>query len=85
MAIAILDRWRFYFDVNRAEGLGSSYERVVLNRKLDDIRQQYHISTVLEAPAFGFTGLSGINSMDLRGPEPALNASSRSNAPQATA
>ena len=65
MAIAILDRWRFYFDVNRAEGLGSSYERVVLNRRLNDLRQQYDVHTVLEAPAFGFTGLSGINSMDL--------------------
>jgi hypothetical protein len=65
MAIAILDTWRNYFDVSRAEGLGSSYERVVLNRKLDAVRRQYKVRTLLEAPAFGFTGLSGINSMGL--------------------
>jgi hypothetical protein len=65
MAIAILKSWKEYFDVNRDEGLGSSYERVILNRKLDAIRRQYAVRTVLEAPAFGFTGLSGINSMHL--------------------
>jgi hypothetical protein len=65
MAIAILKKWKEYFDVDRDEGLGSSYERVILNRKLDTVRQQYGVKTVLEAPSFGFTGLSGINSMDL--------------------
>lgn len=65
MALAILKTWKEYFDVDRDEGLGSSYERVILNRKLDAIRRQYAVKTVLEAPAFGFTGLSGINSMDL--------------------
>jgi hypothetical protein len=65
MAIPILKNWKMYFDVSRDEGLGSSYERVILNRKLDVIRQQYAVKTVLEAPAFGFTGLSGINSMNL--------------------
>lgn len=65
MAIAILKIWKAYFDVSRDEGLGSSYERVILNRKLNAIRRQYTVQTVLEAPAFGFTGLSGINSMDL--------------------
>jgi hypothetical protein len=65
VAIAILKSWKAYFDVSRDEGLGSSYERVVLNRKLDAIRRQYLVKTVLEAPAFGFTGLSGINSMGL--------------------
>ena len=65
MAIAIMKSWQTYFDVTRDEGLGSSYERVILNRKLEAIRQQYAVRSVLEAPAFGFTGLSGINSMGL--------------------
>jgi SAM-dependent methyltransferase len=57
--------WQTYFDVNRDEGLGSSYERIVLNRKLDAVRQQFAVETVLEAPSFGFTGLSGINCVGL--------------------
>ena len=65
MAIAIMKSWQTYFDVDRDEGLGSSYERVVLNQRLDAIRQQFAVRTVLEAPTFGFTGLSGINSMSL--------------------
>jgi methyltransferase family protein len=65
MAIAIMKSWKTYFDTSRDEGLGSSYERVILNQKLDAIRRQHAVKTVLEAPAFGFTGLSGINSMGL--------------------
>jgi SAM-dependent methyltransferase len=38
---------------------------VILNLKLEQLRQDYQISTCLEAPVFGFTGLSGINSLDL--------------------
>jgi hypothetical protein len=63
MAIPILQIWQDYFLKDRNEGLGSSYERVVLNLKLDDVRERYDIRSVLEAPVFGFTGLSGINSM----------------------
>ena len=63
MAIPILKMWRHYFDEDRNEGLGSSYERIALNLKLDEIRQSYGIASALEAPAFGFTGLSGINSV----------------------
>jgi len=64
MAIPILKNWERYF-INNDEGLGSSYERIVLNEKLDTICKHFNISTVLEAPSFGFTGLSGINSMNL--------------------
>lgn len=65
MAIPILRMWRSYFEESPHEGLGSSYERVVLNLKLESLRQRYHISTCLEAPVFGFTGLTGINSLGL--------------------
>lgn len=65
MAIPILNIWRNYFLDNRNEGLGSSYERIVLNIKLTELLKRYNISSALEAPVFGFTGLSGINSMHL--------------------
>ncbi|MCD6176658.1 MAG: class I SAM-dependent methyltransferase [Candidatus Cloacimonetes bacterium] len=64
MAIPILKNWEKYF-INIDEGLGSSYERIVLNNKLKSICNHFNISTILEAPSFGFTGLSGINSMSL--------------------
>jgi len=65
MAIPILESWQTYFEVDRNEGLGSSYERIVLNRKLNEIINNFGIKTCLEAPIFGFTGISGINSMEL--------------------
>jgi SAM-dependent methyltransferase len=65
VAIPILKRWRSYFEDSPHEGLGSSYERVILNLKLEGLRQKYQITTCLEVPVFGFTGLSGINSLDL--------------------
>ncbi|RLC55305.1 MAG: hypothetical protein DRH89_07935 [Candidatus Cloacimonadota bacterium] len=64
MAIPILKNWEKYF-TNTDEGLGSSYERIILNNKLESICKHFNISSVLEAPCFGFTGLSGINSMGL--------------------
>ncbi|MCF7794251.1 MAG: class I SAM-dependent methyltransferase [Candidatus Cloacimonetes bacterium] len=64
MAIPILKSWQNYFE-NPDEGLGSSYERIILNRKLDQICLTFGVQKVLEAPSFGFTGLSGINSMNL--------------------
>ncbi len=64
MAIPILKNWETYF-TNTDEGLGSSYERIILNNKLEFICKHFNISTILEAPSFGFTGLSGINSMSL--------------------
>ena len=65
MAIPILKSWTEYFGESRHEGLGSSYERVILNRKLLELKSAFGIDNCLEAPAFGFTGVSGINSMIL--------------------
>ncbi len=64
MAIPILHFWKKYFS-EPDEGLGSSYERIILNRKMEYICRKYNAKTVLEAPSFGFTGTSGINSMSL--------------------
>ena len=64
MAIPILKNWKNYFG-NYDEGLGSSYERIVLNKKLEIICKHFRVKSVLEAPSFGFTGISGINSMHL--------------------
>ena len=64
MAIPILKNWKTYF-TNPDEGLGSSYERIVLNNKLAILCKHFDISKVLETPSFGFTGLSGINSVFL--------------------
>jgi hypothetical protein len=64
MAIPILHNWKKYYE-NHHEGLGSSYERIILNRKLLELQNKYGFNTVLEAPSFGFTGLSGINSIAL--------------------
>lgn len=63
MAIPILKTWKNYFIEDRNEGLGSSYERIILNLKLEEIVRSFHITSSLEVPSFGFTGLSGINSM----------------------
>jgi len=64
MAIPIIHDWRKYY-ITRHEGMGSSYERIILNRKLHFIQKHYQIRTVIETPSFGFTGISGINSMNL--------------------
>jgi hypothetical protein len=54
------ESWRKYLtDYN--EGLGLVYERFVLNDFLDDLRRQYGIGSVLEAPLYGMAGVSGIN------------------------
>lgn len=64
MAIPIITDWKNYF-TDEDEGLGSSYERVILNNLLSRICREHSVHSVLEAPVFGFTGLSGINSMNL--------------------
>lgn len=64
MAIPIINDWKKYFS-NPHEGLGSSYERVVINDLLLRIVSQHGIRNVLESPSFGFTGLSGINLVEL--------------------
>ncbi len=60
MAIPIIHDWERYFR-DPHEGLGSSYERIILNDLLLKTAKAYHIESALEVPAFGFTGLSGIN------------------------
>ena len=58
----ICRNWQNYFET-RHEGLGTTYERFVLHGYFRRIRNQYGVETVLEAPVFGMTGISGINSM----------------------
>jgi len=62
VAIPIIHDWEKYFD-NPDEGLGSSYERIVLNRLIAEAVREYGVKSILESPSFGFTGLSGINLM----------------------
>lgn len=64
MAIPIIHDWEKYFH-DPHEGLGSSYERIVLNDILDGVCAKYNVQSVLESPSFGFTGLSGINLVHL--------------------
>jgi len=64
MALPIIDNWKSYF-LTCHEGLGSSYERIILNKLLLFLKTRYNIKSVLETPLFGFTGLSGLNSVIL--------------------
>jgi SAM-dependent methyltransferase len=45
------------------EGLGTVYERFMLNRLFEKLLGAFSISEVLEVPFFGMTGLTGINSV----------------------
>lgn len=60
MAIPIINSWQNYYPVAH-EGLGSSYERIVLNRLLKALLVRFGFSKALETPCFGFTGITGIN------------------------
>jgi len=60
--ITITNSWEDYF-LKPDEGLGTTYERFVLHRYFSWLKARYHIHTVLEAPSFGMTGVSGINSI----------------------
>jgi len=60
MSIAL--NWeRYYEDFH--EGLGTTYERVILHHYFESLMKRFSINSVLEAPSFGMTGISGINSM----------------------
>ncbi len=48
---------------NSNEGLGTVYERFMLNRFFDKLIQTYPMRDVLEIPLRGMTGLTGINSV----------------------
>jgi hypothetical protein len=62
MTTAINKTWKRYF-VDPDEGLGTTYERFILHQYFAKIRKTYSVHSVLEAPSFGMTGISGINSM----------------------
>ncbi len=47
------------------EGLGTVYERFILNDIFDKLIKKFEIKSVLEYPVFGMTGLDGINSVHL--------------------
>lgn len=48
---------------NFDEGLGTVYERFMLNSFFDPLINSHHVEKVLEVPFYGMTGLSGINSV----------------------
>jgi hypothetical protein len=54
--------WPDYFRT-RHEGLGTTYERLILQRIFEDLHGTVEIDSVLEAPCFGMTGITGINSV----------------------
>ncbi len=60
--LPVLDTWEDYFS-NPDEGLGTTYERFLLHGIFSMIAEQADIETILEVPAFGMTGISGINSI----------------------
>lgn len=60
MAIPIIKSWQDYYPVAH-EGLGSSYERIILNRLIMRLYEAEGYENALETPCFGFTGISGIN------------------------
>jgi hypothetical protein len=57
-----LENWEHYFET-RHEGLGTTYERFILHDHFLKIKERHGVGTVLEAPLFGMTGISGINSV----------------------
>ncbi|MCK9571109.1 class I SAM-dependent methyltransferase [Candidatus Pacearchaeota archaeon] len=56
------DSWKKYNN-NFNEGLGTVYERVVINNLFDRIIDKYKIKNVLEVPVYGMAGITGINSI----------------------
>ncbi len=60
--LSVLNTWPEYFE-NMHEGLGTTYERFVLHRYFKQMQEEFKIKSVLEAPSFGMTGVSGINSL----------------------
>jgi len=47
------------------EGLGTVYERFLLNYIFDRLTKQFEIKKILEYPIYGMTGVDGINSVHL--------------------
>jgi SAM-dependent methyltransferase len=55
--------WKLSNRRNFDEGLGTVYERFMLNGLFDSLIDSYPINNVLEVPIYGMTGLTGINSV----------------------
>jgi SAM-dependent methyltransferase len=62
VTITINNCWEDYFR-NPHEGLGTTYERFILHDYFNWLKARYKVQTILEAPSFGMTGVSGINSL----------------------
>ena len=62
LTVTISNCWEDYFQ-KPDEGLGTTYERFILHHYFSWLKDRYHIHAVLEAPSFGMTGVSGINSL----------------------
>ncbi len=60
--VLIRSNWRHYFE-DHHEGLGTTYERFILHRFFIELEARFALKSVLEAPLFGMTGVSGINSL----------------------
>lgn len=60
--LPIIHNWPEYF-ITLDEGIGTTYERLILHRFFKLIKADFDINSVLEAPSFGMTGISGINSL----------------------
>jgi len=58
--------WKEYFE-DYDEGLGTVYERFMIDEYLKRLLSRYDIKKVLEAPVFGMTGVSGLNSIYFAG------------------
>jgi SAM-dependent methyltransferase len=60
--LSIIETWPDYYK-SMDEGLGTTYERFILHKYFELIDRTAGINSVLEAPSFGMTGISGINSL----------------------
>jgi hypothetical protein len=49
--------------VERDTGLGTTYERIAVARLIEELAGRYAISSVLEGPVDGITGIRGLNSI----------------------
>lgn len=58
------DNWKEFF-LNANEGLGTLYDRLILEKFFDKFIAEYRITEALECPSFGMTGFSGLNSLYL--------------------
>ncbi len=54
--------WPDYFRT-RHEGLGTVYERFMLQRIFEQLHRSIGVRSLVEVPSFGMTGISGINSL----------------------